>query len=87
MKRDKFITYCKRYIAPSKVVDEYFQSESEIKDEYTSQDADKVYKRYLDYLETVKEAKSNPRCTKTAGGGRSTSAAFHWHNWDDANWG
>ena len=29
MKRDKFITYCKNYIAPKKIVDEYFQEETD----------------------------------------------------------
>ena len=87
MKRDKFISYCKNYIAPKKIVDEYFQEEAESKEEYTSEDADKVYKKYIDYLTTVKEAKSNPQCKNPAGGGRCTSIAYHWHNWDDDAWG
>ena len=87
MNRDKFITYCKNYLAPKKIVDEYFQEETEPKEDYTSEDADKVYKKYIDYLTTVKEAKSNPKCTKPAGGGRCTSISYHWHNWDDDAWG
>lgn len=31
MKRDKFIIYCKNYLAPKKIVDEYFQEETELK--------------------------------------------------------
>ena len=87
MKRAELITYCKNYLAPKKIVDEYFQEETEPKEDYTSEDADKVYKKYIDYLTTVKEAKSNPQCTKPAGGGRCTSISYHWHNWDDDAWG
>lgn len=46
----------------------------------------KVYKKYIDYLNTVKEAKSNPQCTKSASGGRCTSATYHLGNWNDS-WG
>ena len=44
MKRDKFITYCKNYLAPKKIVDEYFQEETEPKEDYTSEDCVGVMK-------------------------------------------
>lgn len=83
-----FKTFCKKWVAPKKVVDDYFSNEENLKDNYTSEDTDAVYKFYMQVLaDAPKEAYSNPHCTDPAGGGYKTAQSYHWNNWDDRQWG
>ena len=88
MKENDFKAYCKRYIAPKKVVDDYFSNEENLKDNYTSEDTDAVYKFYMKVLaDAPKEVHRNPHCSERAGGGKKTRGSYHWNNWDNNWWG
>lgn len=88
MKLDDFKTYCKRFVASKKVVDEYFNNEENLKDNYTSDDTKAVYEFYMNVIENApKEARANPHCCDLAGGGKKTRGSHHWNNWDDRQWG
>ena len=50
MKLDDFKTYCKRFVAPKKVVDEYFSNAENLKDNYTSEDTNAAYEFYMNIL-------------------------------------
>ena len=60
MKREKFINHCTKYISDRQTVVEYVNEN--VKDEYTSTDAENVYRIYRKKEESKREVGSE--CTK-----------------------
>ena len=88
MNLNNFKTYCNIFVAPKKVVDDYFSNYENLKDNYTSDDTNAVYEFYMNKLANApKEARANPHCCDPAGGGKKTRGSYHWNNWDDRQWG
>ena len=77
MKLHDFKLFCCRYVAPKKVVEDYFKNEDNLKDNYTSVDTDLVYKFYMNVLaNSPKEANKDPRCFAIAGCGKKTTQGW-----------
>ena len=77
MNLHNFKLFCCKYVAPKKVVEDYFKNDDNLKDNYTSVDTDLVYKFYMQVLaDAPKEAHKNPRCFAIAGGGKKTTQGW-----------